>query len=219
MKRLLQTTLALLLILFGTQNLQAYDFTVSGQILMTAAQVPAPGVEAKLHIMGTGIFETTLSGEDGGYSLTVAIEDSVPYLYKIIVFDACTGHYTWKTGNVTPEGAVENFLICDSVPQNCHADFMYHHNHQSTNPLEIEFHSISHGFGPIATFAWDFGDGSTSDEENPTYTFAAFGSYDVTLTITTESGCTDSKIKTVVIEETVYGCEADSRAHQSQQSS
>ena len=43
MKRLLQTTLALLLILFGAQNLQAYDFTVSGQILMTAAQVPAPG--------------------------------------------------------------------------------------------------------------------------------------------------------------------------------
>lgn len=46
-------------------------------------------------------------------------------------------------------------------------------------------------------FAWDFGDPSatpgnpnTSNQENPTHTYSSFGTYTISLTVTTEDGCT-----------------------------
>ena len=41
----------------------------------------------------------------------------------------------------------------------------------------------------ITSYLWDFGDGSTSIETNPTHTYSTFGSYVVTLTVTTNLGC------------------------------
>jgi gliding motility-associated-like protein len=46
--------------------------------------------------------------------------------------------------------------------------------------------------GSINTWQWDFGDGSgTSVLQNPTYTYTASGTYNVTLTVTSDSGCTN----------------------------
>jgi PKD repeat protein len=41
---------------------------------------------------------------------------------------------------------------------------------------------------PSPTYAWDFGDGSTSSVENPTHLYAAAGTYTVTLIVTNEIG-------------------------------
>jgi len=49
----------------------------------------------------------------------------------------------------------------------------------------------------IVGWAWDFGDGlGTSAAQNPTYIYPVFnpGGYDVTLTVTTNRGCTASKV-------------------------
>jgi hypothetical protein len=43
----------------------------------------------------------------------------------------------------------------------------------------------------IVSRAWDFGDGATSNEENPVHTYAARGDYTVTLTVTDSQGLTD----------------------------
>ena len=45
---------------------------------------------------------------------------------------------------------------------------------------------------PIATYLWDFGDGTTSPLQNPSHTYNTPGSYTVTYTVTTVSGCTAS---------------------------
>jgi PKD repeat protein len=52
--------------------------------------------------------------------------------------------------------------------------------------LSVEFEDESEG-APSA-WAWDFGDGSTSTEQNPTHIYRRPGVYDVTLTITTNLG-------------------------------
>jgi PKD repeat protein len=47
--------------------------------------------------------------------------------------------------------------------------------------------------GSIASYSWDFGDNSgTSTSRNPTYTYAAAGTYDVTLTVTDDSGASNN---------------------------
>jgi PKD repeat protein len=51
-----------------------------------------------------------------------------------------------------------------------------------------------------ASWAWDFGDGATSDQKNPSHEYAGPGRYSVTLTVTTADG-TDSVTRRVRIEE------------------
>jgi trimeric autotransporter adhesin len=42
--------------------------------------------------------------------------------------------------------------------------------------------------GSVQTHAWDFGDGATSEEENPVHTYAEAGSYTVTLVVIDDEG-------------------------------
>jgi uncharacterized repeat protein (TIGR01451 family) len=44
--------------------------------------------------------------------------------------------------------------------------------------------------GAVVSWAWDFGDGATSTERHPTHSYAAAGTYTVTLTVTDEQGDT-----------------------------
>ena len=46
--------------------------------------------------------------------------------------------------------------------------------------------------GPISGYAWTFGDGGTATGPNPTHTYAAAGSYNVTLTVTDGNGATNA---------------------------
>ena len=51
---------------------------------------------------------------------------------------------------------------------------------------------------------WDFGDGSTSDQRNPTHTYATAGEYDVSLTVTASSGSDkETKPEFITAERTV----------------
>ncbi len=65
---------------------------------------------------------------------------------------------------------------------------------------EIEFSGSADGGVPPYTYEWDFGNGDTSDEQNPVYTYDAAGEYDVVLTITDSQKeiATDETTATIV---------------------
>jgi len=46
--------------------------------------------------------------------------------------------------------------------------------------------------GSIASWSWNFGDGSTSSSQNPSHTYVSDGTYTVSLTVTDNLGVTDS---------------------------
>ncbi|HSJ57985.1 MAG TPA: PKD domain-containing protein, partial [Anaerolineae bacterium] len=53
--------------------------------------------------------------------------------------------------------------------------------------LEVTFDATVSGTAPIA-FAWDFGDGNTSDVEDPVHVYEAGGDYTVTLIVSNDCG-------------------------------
>ena len=56
-------------------------------------------------------------------------------------------------------------------------------------PLVVSFTDESAaGSSPITGWLWDFGDGTSSLERNPIHEFAAPGTYDIALTVTTDAG-------------------------------
>jgi len=61
-------------------------------------------------------------------------------------------------------------------------------------PLDVNFTDASGVAlpGAIISWLWDFGDGNTSTQQNPSHTYATPGVYTVTLTVTTADGCTQT---------------------------
>jgi PKD repeat protein len=72
---------------------------------------------------------------------------------------------------------------------------------ESCADLTCSFNSAASGDpdGTIVSRSWSFGDGGTSTEENPSHTYAAGGSHDVTLTVTDDDGATDQTTHQVTV--------------------
>jgi hypothetical protein len=79
--------------------------------------------------------------------------------------------------------AVSAFVLgsCgDDEPAKPTASFTY-----EADGRDVAFTSTSKN---AKTFAWDFGDGQTSTEENPSHTYAVYGDYTVKLSVTGDGG-------------------------------
>lgn len=83
-------------------------------------------------------------------------------------------------------GGYFNYSSCDIGTCAASLSFEY----ASDDLLTIAFTDFSQTQGEeIVAWSWEFGDGSSSTEQNPTHTYAEAGDYIVSLTITTSSGC------------------------------
>jgi PKD repeat protein len=128
---------------------------------------------------------------DGG---TSTLEDpahtfAAPGSYNVCltVVNACNGDTdTW----------CEVIVVEDPCPP-CVAAFTWIQD--PGDPYTFYFNDASQG--EIATWWWEFGDGTTSTEQFPSHTYALVGSYNVCLTITSAcSYCMDTYCETVTID-------------------
>jgi len=77
------------------------------------------------------------------------------------------------------------------------ADFTF-----STNLLTVNFTDAStDADGTIVSWDWNFGDSGSSAAQNPQHTYAASGTYSVTLTVTDDEGATDDVTKDVTVSD------------------
>ena len=51
------------------------------------------------------------------------------------------------------------------------------------------------------TYAWNFGDNNTSDDESPSHTYSLSGEYTVSMVATAADGCSDAALHLIVVEE------------------
>jgi PKD repeat protein len=70
-------------------------------------------------------------------------------------------------------------------------------------PLMVHFTDTS--AGDVTDWSWDFGDGGTSDEQNPSHGYASVGTYTVTLVVSGSGSDDDTMIKTDYITVTHVG--------------
>ncbi|MEA3364758.1 MAG: PKD domain-containing protein, partial [Candidatus Hydrogenedentes bacterium] len=88
---------------------------------------------------------------------------------------------------VTAEGASRVEIPVQAVRQ-ITAAFSVSNNAVFTGDL-LEFTDLSQTVSeapPIVMWEWDFGDGSTSSEQNPTHAYGTAGSYDLSLTVSND---------------------------------
>jgi gliding motility-associated-like protein len=76
-------------------------------------------------------------------------------------------------------------------------DFIVNDSTSCQAPFTVQFTDLTAG---AISWLWDFGDGNTSIQQNPSHTYNAFGNYTVSLTITTASGCSNTLVKSAYIK-------------------
>lgn len=64
------------------------------------------------------------------------------------------------------------------------------------NPLAVQFNNTSTAWTPLQ-FLWQFGDGTTSTDSLPQHTYTTPGTYDVSLTVATDTGCIAARTRTL----------------------
>lgn len=87
--------------------------------------------------------------------------------------------------NLPPEADFE------CVPADPHTDGEVQFSDISVDPENL----------PFSSWLWDFGDGYTSDLQNPTHKFSSEGSYDVTLTVSDDENATSIFSMTISVTE------------------
>ena len=70
------------------------------------------------------------------------------------------------------------------------ADFEFDYDSCVAGPVQFFDRTII-GDNPITSWFWEFGDGETSDEQNPAHLYQDPGNHEVTLTVVDERGCQD----------------------------
>jgi PKD repeat protein len=67
-------------------------------------------------------------------------------------------------------------------------------------PHTVDFTDRSSSGSPLQRWSWDFGDGSTSSQQNPSHTYMQAGTYTVRLTVRDSAGQEDTIVKPEIIK-------------------
>jgi outer membrane protein OmpA-like peptidoglycan-associated protein len=68
-----------------------------------------------------------------------------------------------------------------------------------TAPLTVQFDGSASGGCPDYTYAWNFGDGNSSSDQNPSHTYETVGDYFASLTVTDSKGTTSGNSVSVTV--------------------
>jgi PKD repeat protein len=97
-------------------------------------------------------------------------------------------------GCLTPLIGVDTIKIFGSKP-----DFSFDKTVLCDNGT-VQFRDSSVTADIVSSYLWNFGDGTTSSLRNPSHNYTSTGVYDVTLTIRTVNGCTNTITKPQLIK-------------------
>ena len=161
------------------------------------AEIPDPACVGSGSPFAAGI-QNARSEFDARYTVTTSFQTAnVPVQVKGVGFFDFNHGQTGVAPNAIELHPVVDIVFNptgggDAPPV---ADF-----NDAVNGLSVAFTNKStDSDGTIASSTWDFGDGSTSNATSPTHTYAADGTYNVSLTATDNAGLTNTKTVAITV--------------------
>lgn len=109
------------------------------------------------------------------------------------------GNYTVSLSVTTPAGCTADALNTSSVIAHAPPSAAFTASTYSTDMDAPTITFTNTSAGSINAYDWSFGDGGTSNTDDPTYTYNDIGEFDVVLVVTDVNGCTDEATSTIEI--------------------
>ena len=161
-----------------------------------ASSVPSPATgKAPLQVQfssaGSGDSDGTIVSYDWDFGDGSGHSSSASPSHTYITIGARTATLTvTDTGGATDQTTVGVQVNANQAPTAVAGSDVA----AGPSPLAVAFTGSSSvdNDGTIATYAWDFGDGSSSNQADPSHTYTTPGNYGAKLTVTDDNGATDS---------------------------
>jgi len=136
------------------------------------------------------VYGAAATDPSGYYSFVVDVPPGIDQLL-VVTSDGCNNNpgQLEQLLNVNSIPVSVDFQVCGDQPvtPDCQTWFWYSVPGGFTLDYSTEFYAVDGA--PAASYSWDFGDGATSTEANPSHTYAGEGLYTVSVTVTSATGC------------------------------
>ena len=151
-------------------------------------------------INNNGIITTSITGGTPEYFYSLLFENEVIATNSTGVFTGLAGGQYSIVVSDYFNCEIQDNVILNTAPI---ADFSLEEYEFSLSNTPVEFTDLSIDDN-ISSWLWNFGDGSSSNEQNPSYLYSNPGTYYVTLTIIDANNCEDTITKEVKILQDFY---------------
>ena len=182
---------------------QNYDVSVSGIVTDINSGNAVPNQEITIWTDtaagGTAYFNTVYSDNSGFYVDTISVANGENGFVTVYTFSC--GNTLYENGTYSPNNThlTFDFQVCTDTAGNCQAMYYYY----PTGPNTVQF--VDESIGSPNMWVWDFGDGNSSNNQDPEHTYGQMGSYLVTLTIQDDSlQCTSTFQQTVYVNDSTW---------------
>ena len=194
MKKLIKHISFILLSFVLVSQVYGVSYFVDGYVVVEDLYIPVENQIIEIRNETGNILSSALSNESGYY----AVEINQPAAAQFITLSFsrnCSGELVFYTQQLSLDNSHLGFIFLVCEDKVCEAGFNY--EQQSSNSLVYEFTNISKG--NIDQFFWNFGDGFTSTDENPTHEYDTSNDYIVSLTIN-GANCTDAVARQLSVD-------------------
>ncbi len=167
-----------------TINLSAAQTVGCAPLVVNFSSVVSPGdgsITGSIWDFGDGNSQNTTSG-----SVTNTYQSPGTYTVSLIATNSFGCVNTWKVPDMVtvypalaPSFNVDSAALCQFEPIRTISQYLYG--------------------GWSLSYAWDFGDGSTSTLTNPSHQYSTKGKYDITLVVSNTYGCSSTMTKPAFI--------------------
>lgn len=151
-----------------------------------------------------GVVDATSGPASGTSSTNIGVAETadtpVGYSLQLGGTGTTSGDFIWQSEMANTAGAV-NTGQSFAAPVNQLPVAVANGTYTGETDIAVSFSSAgsTDPDGTVVSWLWDFGDGNTSTQANPTHVYLVSGTYDVTLTVTDDQSATDADSTTAAI--------------------